>query len=307
MSHLWLPLFLLNLASSESDLHVKFTSSIFLFFVVFCKVMFSIQIKDDEAGKTRWVHYFPTNIGIVISIVLVTAGLTTVLIASGAIEVVLAYSAAVIVGLFYSLRPVRFKERGIWGLVAYASAATLIYVLVPWTWMGSNLALLVLLIAAVFADKWVQLHFHQVVDYQADLKSYTQTYAVKAGLERTRRTLRVAAWCASLFMVFVLIYMLFYMDLSTIVQAVTACFCILIVVAVGIYTRIMKNRSEHESDLIKELPWIYLGLTYLVFFILPPLGFLYLTRTEPRMAILTAIAVYSLLSTSWHSIRYKYT
>lgn len=314
MSHLWLSVAVILLLGSVSDLKEDFFISLYLFFVVLFKVMFSIQVNDlcdkqsDEAvGKRRWIFHLPLFAGIAISLGLIVAGFAIIILTNGSIQVILAYSTSILFGLFYSLPPVRFKERGIWGLMAYALAATLIYVLVPWVWLGSSLVLLVFLVATVYLDKWVQLNFHQIVDYQADLKNQVQTYAVKVGLEQTRNTLRMAALLASLSMLLLLIYILFFSIPETLPKIALAATVILIVAASSIYTRILKKNTKQASDLVRELPWIYLGLTYLVFCLLPPVVFFYLALKEPLMGVVTALSALSLLGISWHSIRYKYS
>lgn len=314
MSHLWLPLLLIILSSSASDLKTNSISSLYLFFIVLCKVMFSIQIndicdkkEDDAAGKMRWIGYLPKYMGIIISILLIVTGLTTVILASGSIKVILSYTATILLGLFYSLRPVRFKERGIWGLFVYALAATIIYVLVPWTWFDSSLILLIFLFSTVMSDKWVQLNFHQIVDYHADLKNGTQTYAVRVGLKRTRSILRLASLFASFSMLSVLVYATFFVIEEKMLQIIILVMSTAIVAASGIYVRILNKKTKSSSDLIKELPWLYLGLTYLLFCVIPPVGFIFLALKEPLMWIIVVLSALSLLGISLHSIRYKYS
>lgn len=314
MSHLWLPLLLIILSSSVSDLKTNSISALYLFFIVLCKVMFSIQIndicdkkEDDAAGKMRWVGYLPKYMGIIISILLIVTGLSTVILASGSIKVILSYTATILLGLFYSLRPVRFKERGIWGLFVYALAATIIYVLVPWTWFDSNLILLIFLFFTVMSDKWVQLNFHQIVDYHADLKNGTQTYAVRVGLKRTRSILQLASLFASFSILSVLVYATFFVIEEKMLQIIILVMSIATVAASGIHVKILNKKTQNSSDLVKELPWLYLGLTYLLFCVIPPVGFMFLALKEPLMWIIVVLSALSLLGISLHSIRYKYS
>jgi 4-hydroxybenzoate polyprenyltransferase len=313
MSHLWFPLLLIILAGSPSSLQASALSSFYLFFVVLCKVMFSIQIndicdkkEDDAAGKMRWIGYLPKYWGMIIAIFLVVAGLTIVILASGSMKVILSYTATLLLGLFYSLRPVRFKERGIWGLFVYALAATIIYVLVPWAWFDSSVILLIFLFVTIMSDKWVQLNFHQIVDYNADLKNGTQTFAVRVGLKRTRSILRWASLFASFSMLSVLVYTAFFVIQKKMPQIIILVISTVTVAASGIYVRIQNNTTKSSSELVKELPWIYLGLTYLLFCMLPPIGFFFLALKEPLMWITTILSASSLLGISLHSISYKY-
>jgi hypothetical protein len=314
ISHLWLPLATILLSGSVSDLEAGFYGSIGLFFVVLFKVMFSIQVNDlcdrreDKAvGKERWISHLPLPLGVFISTALAAAGFTIIIFASGSIPVALSYTASILFGLFYSLPPGRFKERGIWGLIVYALAATTIYVLVPWVWFESSLVVLGLLFLTVFLDKWVQVHFHQVVDYQADLKNRTQTYAVKVGLARTRKTLRMASLFASFSMGCLLVYIIFFVMPSTFQKIAILGFGTAIIAGSGLYVRTAKKKAARTSDLARELSWMYLGLTYFVFGVFPPVGFLLLAFKEPLLGIPAALSALSLLGLSWHSIRYKYT
>jgi 4-hydroxybenzoate polyprenyltransferase len=314
MSHLWFPLALINLAESGADPRANFVASLLLFFVVLCKVMFSIQInditdreEDAAAGKTRWIGSLPKGIGIFLTMVLAAAGLVIVIAGNGSVKVVLAYLATVLLGLFYSLRPARFKERGIWGLLVYALAATIIYVLVPWLWFNSNLLLLALLVFTVLSDKWVQLNFHQVIDYSADAESGTQTFAVRAGLERARVILKWASRIAALSMLGILVYAAFMVIQDMLLWYVITAVSIATIAASGIYIRMQKRRSDKASDLIKELPGIYLSLTYLLFCLLPPFVYIFLALKEPWMWVIAALSTYSWIGITFHSHGYKYS
>ena len=314
MSHLWFPLALINLAESGSDLEANFVASLLLFFVVLCKVMFSIQIndiidkeEDAAAGKTRWIGSLPTGLGILLTMALAAVGLAIVIAGSGSAKVILAYMATVLLGLFYSLGPARFKERGIWGLVVYASAATIIYVLVPWLWFDSNPFLLVLLVFTVMSDKWVQLNFHQVIDYSADAESGTQTFAVRAGLKRARFLLRWASQVAALSMLGILGYAAFMVIQDMLLRYVILGISIAAIAASGAYIRMQKRRSDKATDLIKELPGIYLSLTYLLFCLLPPFVFIFLALKEPWMWVIVALTTYSWIGITFHSHGYKYS
>ncbi len=276
--------------------------------------MFSIQVndicdkaEDDAAGKTRWIGYLPKFLGIIISILLVIAGLAMVIFASGSMKVILSYTATILLGLLYSLRPVRFKERGIWGVFVYALAATIIYVLVPWTWFDSSVILLIFLFFTVMSDKWVQLNFHQIVDYQADLDSGTQTFAVRVGLERTRSVLRFVSLFASFSILLVLAYTAVFLIQENMLQIFILVIATATVAASGIYVWIADKGKKSSSDLVKELPWIYLGLTYLLFCVLPPVGFIFLALKEPQMWILAILSALTSLGISLHSIRYRYS
>jgi len=167
-SHLWLPLAVLILPGQPADLSGAWVKSWPLILAVICKVQFTILINDlsdrgadSAAGKKRWINGLPTPFGIAVVLLFLSAGWAAVLLRSGSSGTVLAYAASVLLGMSYSLKPARFKERGIAGIVAYALSSIMIYAVVPWTWLGGTPWALAFLAAAVGSDKWVQLHFHQ--------------------------------------------------------------------------------------------------------------------------------------------------
>jgi len=315
ISHLWLPLALLLLSRSAPDLKAAFLRILGLIFAVLCKVQFSIlsndlcdRHEDQTAGKRRWIGYLPGYVGLMITTFVIAAGTATVLLMGGSLRATLAYAGTILLSLFYSLKPLRFKERGVWGLLIYALSATFVFVLVPWTWFPSGPLLLVALLAAVLSDKWIQIHFHQVIDYAADLSGATRTYTVRAGLERARSTLRHVSFAASIVLLGMIGMILLLLSHSTpkliVVLAIAA--GVLFVSRVYI-TRADKEDSPAASVLAAELPWLHLGLTYLLFYVLPPVLFVFLAWGEPRLWVPTSLSFYSLLEASWQSFRYRYT
>ncbi len=312
MSHLWLPLALLLSSVPTTGLKTAFNSSLPLILAVFCKVQFSILINDlgDRradlaAGKKRWITFLPERLGDIIVILFLAGGVIAVFLGRGSLPTILAYAASVLFGLSYSVRPLRFKERGILGLLIYALSALCIYVMVPWTWFNARLWQLIFLTAAVGSDKWIQIHFHQVVDYHADLKSGTRTYAVQAGLQRARSALKTAAFIATFCLLSATVYVI-VLARDRGIRVVLLVLAAATIIASKVYTHRSKNpKSDSSSALTRELPWIYLGLTYLVFFALPPVLFLFFALKEPWIWALVAFSVFSAAGTSWQSLRYQ--
>ncbi len=313
MSHLWLPLALLFLSVPTTGLKTAFDNSLALILAVLCKVQFSILVNDlsdhriDLAvGKKRWITFLPRPAGYMIVMLFLAAGLAAVFLGRGSLRTILAYTASVLLGLSYSLKPLRFKERGTLGLLAYTLSALMIYVLVPWTWFDAGLWQLIFLAVAVGSDKWIQIHFHQVADYPADLKSATRTYAVQAGLERARSSLKRASLIASFCLLSMIAYVIVLTSHSMILAIVLLALTAATIAVSKIYADRSKNpQSPSSSALTRELPWIYLGLTYLVFFVLPPVLFLFSALKEPRIWILVVFSLFSAAGTSWQSLRYQ--
>jgi 1,4-dihydroxy-2-naphthoate octaprenyltransferase len=201
---------------------------------------------------------------------------------------------------------VRFKQRGVLGPIVYAASATIVFVLVPWTWLSSNTLLLGFLCIAVGSDKWIQLHFHQVLDFQADRRSGTRTFAVRIGLEKARLTLRAAASLASLCLLSLLAYTLIVLKPHAMRQILVVLASVAVVAACAAYVRVGRRRPRGATALVGELPWIYLALTYLLFCALPPLAFLLLALDEPLIWPLVVLSGLSSVGLSLQLLRYEY-
>ncbi len=312
ISSLWLPLALILQTHPIEDLRARLYSSLYLIISIQCWSIacnlvndLSDKNEDKAAGKKRWIFKVSSHAGILIIILLVGTGLSLIILVKSRGVVMISYAFAMFLGFIYSTRPVRFKERGGYGLLAYSLSATLAYVLVPWTLFHSSLTLLFILIFVVMSDKWVNLHFHQIVDYYADFNSMTRTYAVKVGLERARLSLRIAFLLASFSMIVVIMYILLSeQDITW--RMIILLTSIGIIIGTGVYACILKKKASKVSELINELPWFYLGLTYLAFRILPPVIFTHLSVKVPVMWILVTLSCLSLLGESFYMIRYKY-
>ena len=265
------------------------------------------DVKEDSAsGKDRWISNLPRSHGTLIVIIVLIMGLLSIISAKPEPGIIISYVAAIFLGSFYSIEPVRFKERGILGLFAYSLSVAIIYVLVPWILFKSGIILLSLIFPAVMLDKWVNLHFHQIVDYRGDLNAGIGTYAVRVGIERTRRSLRLVSFLASLSMIIAIVFILLLFKREIIWWTTIMFISIVVVASTGIYIKIQKEGPGDISDLVRKLPWLYLGLTYLLLRILPPVIFTYLALREAVIWILVIISILSLIGESLYMIRYKY-
>jgi hypothetical protein len=241
------------------------------------------------------------------------AGVLALVLAHATLASVAAYLAAVALVLGYSIRPVRFKERGVLGPLSFALSCVFLYVVTPWAWLRGDAVCLALMSAAVFLDKWVNLHFHQVVDFEADSRQGrgtprgdaggdAGTYAVRAGIERARRTLTWAAGLASLAMAAVLVWLAFKLlpVWATLVAGA-------LVAAAVVYARLARRKGDRATVLVRELPAHYLALTYTVFRILPPILFAQLALREPTLWIIVAATALMLAGDSCKFARYRYS
>jgi len=262
------------------------------------------DLADDRAvGKERWIARLPGGLGVLVVAGLVGLGVVAMAAASAPVEALAAYLAATTLGLLYSIRPVRLKGRGLLGPIAFAASCVLVYVVVPWAWLRADGRLLAVLSPAVLLDKWVNLHFHQVVDYQADRLRGTRTYVARVGPERAHWTLWWTAWLASVSMLAVLALLALGGFRCGRVAAVAGmCVAALAVV----YLRLARRRGAKGSSLVRELPWPYLGLTYGTFRLVPVVLLVALAFQERTMLIPAALAGLCALIDTWNTARYRY-
>jgi 4-hydroxybenzoate polyprenyltransferase len=309
-AHLWLPLGTVLLAGHSRWPPDLWLNCFLIFGAVACWTQCVIlandvadSAQDVEAGKARWIarRSRPAAIGWVL--LLAAVGLLCALQAPRPLGPVIVYCAANLTGLAYSLGPLRLKERGILGLPTYAGSAMLAFAVLPWVWFGADAVTFWVLAPAVLLDKWTNLHFHQVVDYEDDSASEAQTYAVRVGLPRAVRTLRVAAFLACVWLVAALAFLCArlpgYWGLVGGAGAGAA-------VAVAAYARIRQSASNQENALTKGLPPIYLGLTQAAFRAVPVLLFAGLAATKPGTWPILALMLPLLLLEAWQLLHYTH-
>ena len=259
------------------------------------------DIADKEAdravGKQRWIQDFPVAIGLVIVVSIAALGAIPALLSPVPARTSAAYLCAILLGTGYSLPPLRAKERGLWGPVCFALCIVLCYVMLPWAWFGGAPMAPLLVGAALFLDRWVNLHFHEIVDYARDRAQGQRTYAVLVGPVRARATLRLAVWAAIAAMLAVLGWIGFSLGAKW--EAVIA---LMAVCGAVVYARLGKSAGE----LTQELPAVYLGLTFALWRILPVLLLARLALRLPGMWGITLVAVAVLLHDTLVYRRYRY-
>lgn len=189
------------------------------------------------------------------------------------------------------------------GPLAYGLSGALAFAVLPLACLGTNWPRLVVLALAVLLDKWVNLHFHQVVDYDADCRSGIRTYAVEVGKDHARRLLK---WVAGLTSVWLLGTLTFVVVSQTAWRLPVAVASLGSALALAVYIRVRGTRPHKASALLRELPWPYLVLTYVAFRTLPLVLLFRLSLLQPTMLALFALAALVLVLESWYSVRYQY-
>jgi 4-hydroxybenzoate polyprenyltransferase len=305
---LWLPIAVILTIRQNINIENVWKICLWLFVAGFCRTQVLILTndvadRDDDraAGKTHWITLLPMPVGAVIIICLLAMG-TALFIFAHAWIALAVYLTALFIGMYYSLHPIRFKNRGLWGLITYSFYSALAYVVVPWALFRAGWQEAMTLSCAVFLDRWVNLHFHQIVDFNADTISSSHTYVVRVGVERARRELAWMACAASVSFTGVLAFLAVNFFPTALPEiAIT----IALAAAAGLYAW-RSRRSERASSLVRELPFHYLGLTFALFRCLPILLLIRLSAHNPWMWIPTSIAALSIALESGLSFKYKY-
>jgi len=310
VNHLWLPLGVILSTDAFEQQRPLWLECLRILAIIACWSQASILVndiadrqEDGSLGKLRWIDRLPTGLGAWVVALVAVFGALLIVQARATSWVLAAYAAATVLALLYSIRPVRIKERGVAGLLNYSLAGTIAFVVLPWVWFGSDWLTPVVLVPAVFLDKWVNLHFHQVIDYEADSRSGIRTYSVAVGLQCARRSLGWAAGLSSVWLLGTLAFVTLSLPTWRVAAAGAGA---AVVLAVAVYARSVRRHPERASALLQELPWTYLGLTFALFRVLPLVLFVRLALAEPTMWAVFGVVASLLLIESWHSFQYHY-
>lgn len=306
---LWLPLALFVSTDGREGKEDLWRISFHLFVTVACSTLASILANDladrhDDlaAGKRRWISQLPAGGGVALVTMLYGLGVLSLMLAGGGTSALGAYLAGAALSLSYSARPLQLKARGFLGPLSYGFGGMFTFVVLPWLWLSSNWRAVAVLAPAVLIDKWVNLHFHQIVDYEADRSTRTRTCAVRAGLERARARLKCAAGLSSLSLLSVLAFLALEQPVWGVSTTVA---CLVVVLAVAFYIEFSRKRQDRVSPLMRELPWLYLSLTHAVFRILPIMLLAGCALREPEMWTIVCVVGSLVLLESWHLVRYS--
>lgn len=227
-----------------------------------------IDRKSDQfAGKKRWIFRVSSfNMTMAYSIPLLWYAIPVfILIFLNAPGRIMGwYICGLLISIAYSSSPIRLKEKGIRGIFSYSIACSILYAILPGDWAGLGPKLLLIVSAAILLDKWVNLHFHQIIDYDSDRQSGISTFTTKVGLLRSRKILRAMCWLTSIFFGAVIVTSFMHLEKSflLLIFSVVSFFIILLFI-------LQEKKKEEKKQLIQELPSVYLILTLIVFRVIP--------------------------------------
>jgi len=167
---------------------------------------------DKIAGKAREIHHMPKGqvVGMILLIILLGHVVTFLTFLSiGQPLYALIYVIGYFLGIFYSAPPLRFKERGILGIMINALIEKALPVLLVVFFLQHFYldALFLLVLVSVWEIELILIH--QYADYEEDLKAQVKTYVIEIGLEKTMRVLdRLQSLVALLFVVFCVVILI---------------------------------------------------------------------------------------------------
>ena len=304
---LWLPVAVLLYQKSSESWRGSAVSSLQVFLTAVFWLSASILANnlgdrrdDRSSGKPRWICDLPVSAGAAIVALLIGGALAVLLLSKSPPAAIWVYVGATALGLAYSLKPIRLKEKGPWGIFIYSLACTCAYTVLPWAWLRGGRAALLVLAPAVLLDKWVNLHFHQIVDYEPDRAHGVQTLAVRLGVARARRWLKIVAALASLWLALALVYSVSYLPklISYVCLGGSA-----VILAAAVLATFVRPPRLSLSIFAHELPAYYLALTFIVFRLLPLLLFFMLALQEKSLWLVFDVSLTLVLLESWNLLR----
>jgi 4-hydroxybenzoate polyprenyltransferase len=260
--------------------------------------------EDLAAGKRRWIGALPPFLAGAIVLALFGGGWGILATSHAPAGTRLAYLAACVLGLLYSLPPFRAKERGVWGIVFYGLAGTVGYAVLPWTWSGAGPGILAALATAVFLDKWVNIHFHQVIDLDGDAAHGTRTYAVRAGSGRSAGTLRLVSLAAAVWSAGVVVFVSIALDPTW--RALVPLAAAMVLAGSAWYSSVSSRKGPEGSALVRELPVWYLGTSYALFRAVPLVLTFRLALALPELWPVFAAALVLVAAESFFVYSYRY-
>ena len=261
----------------------------------------SDRAPDQAAGKRRWICRLPPMAGVMVTTLYPVIGFVALAAAGGTGVVLALYGVAVALALLYSVKPVRMKERGIWGVLGYVVCAATGLTIVPCVMLRSDWLTLAILAPAVALDKSVNLQFHQIIDYEGDRRAGIRTCVTEIGLSRAKSWLGWVSWLATFWLFATIVFAVVSLPTwrTWVAYGMGA-----VLLAVSAYS-IGQRRRDEATELVRNLPWPYLTLTYVAFRALPIVLLARLTLQAPAMWTVACVATALVLIESWQSFRYR--
>ncbi len=143
---------------------------------------------DSRGPGPRRTH------SLAVSLAALSAGTILIMTAAGSVIPRAAAAGSILLGVEYSLPPLRFKERGIWGVVVGAAAQRPVLFLVWAAALGARDRLVFILTIWLFLVGLTGMLGHQVLDRGRDRAGRVRTFVFRKG---PRTALRLGAASAA--------------------------------------------------------------------------------------------------------------
>ncbi|MDD4577120.1 MAG: UbiA family prenyltransferase [Anaerolineaceae bacterium] len=152
---------------------------------------FSDKKIDQAAGKIKAIQNFSDSTILSLLVILFIIGSAMALVSiSNTYLTILFLFVAYFFGFFYSMPPLRFKEKGVWGLVISSITQRVIPILLLGDLLTEQkiIFILFLLLFTLIGIRWILVH--QLIDLENDLNQGVSTFVTKVGFPRTNILLR---------------------------------------------------------------------------------------------------------------------
>ena len=197
-SYLFTILFCLAIMGCASPVEDVLILIVLLSLYLFWGVLFNDYCDmpfDIRAGKKRAIHEIPKSVtlGILATFVLFSFVLIVLLLLRGLEYAVFipVYAAAWLLSICYSAFPMRLKERGVWGIIDDVLIEKTFPVFLIFSFFNCySLETLIIVLFFSFLQLKIILD-HQCWDYDSDVKSGIETFAVKMGIGKVTPILNI--------------------------------------------------------------------------------------------------------------------
>ena len=237
---------------------------------------------DISAGKKREIHCLSRRLFIFIIFIIVTISMLHLLYLKSR-PFILVYLSFYILSFLYSAPPVRFKSRGVAGIIVNVLIERMLVVLAMFTFFNHfGVDTLVFLLTSSFIHL-SDIVTHQIYDYESDLKTKTKTFVVKLGLDKTLGFYRKLVCPLSL----VSIVVLYTLICLKIPNALIVAFFVLPAYLFS-YLFMLKGKIAREE---KIFPMYLSSFFFLIHNALPPFLAFLLTLVHYEYLVLLIVAV----------------
>lgn len=239
---------------------------------------------DIAVGKKRPVQELPKIIfvGLIISFALISI---LHLLYLKNISFTIVYIISYFFVTFYSAPPLRFKSRGLAGLIVNGLIEKMLPVLAIFAFFHHFGIDTIIFLLTAFFIQISEAFTHQINDYKADLKTDIRSLVVDIGMEKTMVIFKKIILPLSMVLIVLLIILIGINVVYTILISI-----IVILIYLVIYSLISKGKLNREEEVF---PLYVSCLYFIINNALPPFLAIILTLKSPVYGIFLILAIVS--------------